>query len=326
MKKKIGIIGAGAWGTAIAILAHKNGHNVSLWHYDYQKALLMKETRDCPYLLNVKINDSIIITDKLNDILDSDILIYAAPAQEFNSLTMKISESNSAFNNPVIIASKGIDNKINKLLDSICKHNLPNSNPVILSGPGFAEDIVKELPTALTIAAHDLKLANMVGNIFANEYFRPYFSTDLIGVQIGGALKNIIAIASGIAIGNNLGDGAVASIITRGLSEMTKFGIELGAKHETFNGLSGIGDLVLTATNRKSRNTKLGILIGSSKSIADYSLLSEGVHTTNAVIHISKSLNIGMPITEAVYQIINNKYTAKEAISSLLKRPLRDEL
>ena len=324
--KKIGIIGAGAWGTAIAILAFKNGHSVSLWHYDSKKASLMRETRNCPYLLNVKINDSIEITDKLADVLDSDLLIYAAPAQEFNTLSIKISESNPLFNNPIIIASKGIDNKLNKLLDSICVHNLPNSNPVILSGPGFAVDIANELPTALTIAAHDLKLANMIGAIFGNEYFRPYFSTDLIGVQIGGAVKNIIAIASGIAIGNKLGDGAVASIITRGLSEMTKFGIALGAKQETFNGLSGIGDLVLTATNKKSRNTQLGILIGSSESITDYSLLSEGVHTTNAVINISKYLNIGMPITEAVYQIINNKYTAKEAISSLLKRPLRDEL
>jgi glycerol-3-phosphate dehydrogenase (NAD(P)+) len=326
MKKKIGIIGAGAWGTTIAILTCKNGHSVSLWHYNSKKALVMQETRNCPYLLNAKINDNIIITDKFNDILDSDILIYAAPAQEFNYLTIKIAEYNPIFNNPIIIASKGIDNKINKLLDSICKDNLPNSSPVILSGPGFAEDIVRELPTALTIAAHDLKLANMVGSIFANEYFRPYFSKDLIGVQVGGALKNVIAIASGITIGNKLGDGAVASIITRGLSEMTKFGIALGAKQETFNGLSGVGDLVLTATNKKSRNTKLGILIGSSESITDYSLLSEGVHTTNAVMHISKYLDVRMPITEAVHQIINNKYTAKEAISSLLKRPLRDEL
>ena len=323
--KKVGIIGAGAWGIALGISLEKNGCAVCLWHYDKQKLEKLNFERTTSKLNNITISEKIKFTDSLEEVLNSDTLIYASPTQQFDTITQKIRTIKS-INKPLVIACKGIDITSNKLLTEISNENLPDCIPVILSGPGFAIDLANGHPIAVTLASNSHSTLENVGQLLANNNFRPYFNDDVVGVQIGGALKNVIAIATGIAMGKKLGDGAVASLITRGMNEIITFGMIMGAKKETFFGLSGLGDLVLTATNLKSRNTKLGNQIGISDGLKNSSKdLTEGFYTTNAVYNISKKKKIKLPIIDAVYNILYNNGSVDNEIGLLMNRPLRDE-
>lgn len=322
---KIGILGAGAWGIALGMNANKNGHDICIWHYDKDKASLLNKNRKTSSLKEINIPKEINFVSNLKELIGSDILIYASPTQSFDGITREIKEINN-LKIPLVIASKGIDTKNNLLLEQINKINLPNCPTLILSGPGFAIDIANNLPTALTLAGKSNELLERVGHIMANNNFRPYYNSDLIGVQVGGALKNIIAIATGVAMGKKLGDGAVASLVSRGINEIITFGVALGANKDTFLGLSGLGDLVLTATNMKSRNTQLGFQIGSSNQFENkVENLTEGIYTTKAVYHMAKELNLSLPIIEGVYNIIYNRHSVNDVINLLLNRPLKKE-
>ena len=322
---KIGILGAGAWGIALGMNTHKNGHDICIWHYDKDKANLLNKNRKTSSLREINIPKEINFVSNLKELIGSDILIYASPTQSFDGITKEIKEINN-LKIPLVIASKGIDTKNNLLLEQINKINLPNCPTLILSGPGFAIDIANNLPTALTLAGKSNKLLERVGHIMANNNFRPYYNSDLIGVQVGGALKNIIAIATGVAMGKKLGDGAVASLVSRGINEIITFGVALGANKDTFLGLSGLGDLVLTATNMKSRNTQLGFQIGSSNQFENkVENLTEGIYTTKAVYNMAKELNLSLPIIEGVYNIIYNRHSVNDVINLLLNRPLKKE-
>ena len=322
---KIGILGAGAWGIALGMNANKNGHDICIWHYDKDKASLLNKNRKTSSLKEINIPKEINFVSNLRELTGSDILIYASPTQSFDGITREIKEINN-LKIPLVIASKGIDTKNNLLLEQINKINLPNCPTLILSGPGFAIDIANNLPTALTLAGKSNELLERVGHIMANNNFRPYYNSDLIGVQVGGALKNIIAIATGVAMGKKLGDGAVASLVSRGINEIITFGVALGANKDTFLGLSGLGDLVLTATNMKSRNTQLGFQIGSSNQFENkVENLTEGIYTTKAVYHMAKELNLSLPIIEGVYNIIYNRHSVNDVINLLLNRPLKKE-
>ena len=322
---KIGILGAGAWGIALGMNANKNGHDICIWHYDKDKASLLNKNRKTSSLKEINIPKEINFVSNLKELIGSDILIYASPTQSFDGITKEIKEINN-LKIPLVIASKGIDTKNNLLLEQINKINLPNCPTLILSGPGFAIDIANNLPTALTLAGKSNELLERVGHIMANNNFRPYYNSDLIGVQVGGALKNIIAIATGVAMGKKLGDGAVASLVSRGINEIITFGVALGANKDTFLGLSGLGDLVLTATNMKSRNTKLGFQIGSSNQFENkVENLTEGIYTTKAVYNMAKELNLSLPIIEGVYNIIYNRHSVNDVINLLLNRPLKKE-
>ncbi|MAU86658.1 MAG: NAD(P)H-dependent glycerol-3-phosphate dehydrogenase [Alphaproteobacteria bacterium] len=322
---KIGILGAGAWGIALGMNANKNGHDICIWHYDKDKASLLNKNRKTSSLKEINIPKEINFVSNLRELIGSDILIYASPTQSFDGITREIKEINN-LKIPLVIASKGIDTKNNLLLEQINKINLPNCPTLILSGPGFAIDIANNLPTALTLAGKSNELLERVGHIMANNNFRPYYNSDLIGVQVGGALKNIIAIATGVAMGKKLGDGAVASLVSRGINEIITFGVALGANKDTFLGLSGLGDLVLTATNMKSRNTQLGFQIGSSNQFENkVENLTEGIYTTKAVYHMAKELNLSLPIIEGVYNIIYNRHSVNDVINLLLNRPLKKE-
>ena len=322
---KIGILGAGAWGIALGMNANKNGHDICIWHYDKDKASLLNKNRKTSSLKEINIPKEINFVSNLKELIGSDILIYASPTQSFDGITKEIKEINN-LKIPLVIASKGIDTKNNLLLEQINKINLPNCPTLILSGPGFAIDIANNLPTALTLAGKSNELLERVGHIMANNNFRPYYNSDLIGVQVGGALKNIIAIATGVAMGKKLGDGAVASLVSRGINEIITFGVALGANKDTFLGLSGLGDLVLTATNMKSRNTQLGFQIGSSNQFENkVENLTEGIYTTKAVYHMAKELNLSLPIIEGVYNIIYNRHSVNDVINLLLNRPLKKE-
>ncbi len=322
---KIGILGAGAWGIALGMNANKNGHDICIWHYDKDKASLLNKNRKTSSLKEINIPKEINFVSNLKELIGSDILIYASPTQSFDGITKEIKEINN-LKIPLVIASKGIDTKNNLLLEQINKINLPNCPTLILSGPGFAIDIANNLPTALTLAGKSNELLERVGHIMANNNFRPYYNSDLIGVQVGGALKNIIAIATGVAMGKKLGDGAVASLVSRGINEIITFGVALGANKDTFLGLSGLGDLVLTATNMKSRNTQLGFQIGSSNQFENkVENLTEGIYTTKAVYNMAKELNLSLPIIEGVYNIIYNRHSVNDVINLLLNRPLKKE-
>lgn len=322
---KIGILGAGAWGIALGMNTYKNGHNICIWHYDKDKASLLNKNRKTSSLKEINIPKEINFVSNLRELIGSDILIYASPTQSFDGITKEIKEINN-LKIPLVIASKGIDTKNNLLLEQINKINLPNCPTLILSGPGFAIDIANNLPTALTLAGKSNELLERVGHIMANNNFRPYYNSDLIGVQVGGALKNIIAIATGVAMGKKLGDGAVASLVSRGINEIITFGVALGANKDTFLGLSGLGDLVLTATNMKSRNTQLGFQIGSSNQFENkLENLTEGIYTTKAVYNMAKELNLSLPIIEGVYNIIYNRHSVNDVINLLLNRPLKKE-
>ena len=322
---KIGILGAGAWGIALGMNTYKNGHDICIWHYDKDKASLLNKNRKTSSLKEINIPKEINFVSNLKELIGSDILIYASPTQSFDGITREIKEINN-LKIPLVIASKGIDTKNNLLLEQINKINLPNCPTLILSGPGFAIDIANNLPTALTLAGKSNELLERVGHIMANNNFRPYYNSDLIGVQVGGALKNIIAIATGVAMGKKLGDGAVASLVSRGINEIITFGVALGANKDTFLGLSGLGDLVLTATNMKSRNTQLGFQIGSSNQFENkVENLTEGIYTTKAVYHMAKELNLSLPIIEGVYNIIYNRHSVNDVINLLLNRPLKKE-
>ena len=322
---KIGILGAGAWGIALGMNANKNGHDICIWHYDKDKASLLNKNRKTSSLKEINIPKEINFVSNLKELIGSDILIYASPTQSFDGITREIKEINN-LKIPLVIASKGIDTKNNLLLEQINKINLPNCPTLILSGPGFAIDIANNLPTALTLAGKSNELLERVGHIMANNNFRPYYNSDLIGVQVGGALKNIIAIATGVAMGKKLGDGAVASLVSRGINEIITFGVALGANKDTFLGLSGLGDLVLTATNMKSRNTQLGFQIGSSNQFENkVENLTEGIYTTKAVYNMAKELNLSLPIIEGVYNIIYNRHSVNDVINLLLNRPLKKE-
>ena len=322
---KIGILGAGAWGIALGMNANKNGHDICIWHYNKDKASLLNKNRKTSSLKEINIPKEINFVSNLRELIGSDILIYASPTQSFDGITREIKEINN-LKIPLVIASKGIDTKNNLLLEQINKINLPNCPTLILSGPGFAIDIANNLPTALTLAGKSNELLERVGHIMANNNFRPYYNSDLIGVQVGGALKNIIAIATGVAMGKKLGDGAVASLVSRGINEIITFGVALGANKDTFLGLSGLGDLVLTATNMKSRNTQLGFQIGSSNQFENkVENLTEGIYTTKAVYNMAKELNLSLPIIEGVYNIIYNRHSVNDVINLLLNRPLKKE-
>jgi glycerol-3-phosphate dehydrogenase (NAD(P)+) len=322
---KIGILGAGAWGIALGMNANKNGHDICIWHYDKDKASLLNKNRKTSSLKEINIPKEINFVSNLRELIGSDILIYASPTQSFDGITKEIKEINN-LKIPLVVASKGIDTKNNLLLEQINKINLPNCPTLILSGPGFAIDIANNLPTALTLAGKSNELLERVGHIMANNNFRPYYNSDLIGVQVGGALKNIIAIATGVAMGKKLGDGAVASLVSRGINEIITFGVALGANKDTFLGLSGLGDLVLTATNMKSRNTQLGFQIGSSNQFENkVENLIEGIYTTKAVYNMAKELNLSLPIIEGVYNIIYNRHSVDGVINLLLNRPLKKE-
>ena len=322
---KIGILGAGAWGIALGMNANKNGHDICIWHYNKDKASLLNKNRKTSSLKEINIPKEINFVSNLRELIGSDILIYASPTQSFDGITKEIKEINN-LKIPLVVASKGIDTKNNLLLEQINKINLPNCPTLILSGPGFAIDIANNLPTALTLAGKSNELLERVGHIMANNNFRPYYNSDLIGVQVGGALKNIIAIATGVAMGKKLGDGAVASLVSRGINEIITFGVALGANKDTFLGLSGLGDLVLTATNMKSRNTQLGFQIGSSNQFENkVENLTEGIYTTKAVYNMAKELNLSLPIIEGVYNIIYNRHSVNDVINLLLNRPLKKE-
>ncbi|HIU95132.1 MAG TPA: NAD(P)H-dependent glycerol-3-phosphate dehydrogenase [Candidatus Copromorpha excrementipullorum] len=328
--KTIGITGAGSWGTALATVLAGKGHRVRIWDIDERHLRSMEEHREnVDYLPGVPLDDNIEITYTTEAALkDADVILFSAPAQHFREALTSALEyiGNAAI---VINVAKGIEQKSLKRMSEIAAEHLDLDRYVVLSGPSHAEEVGRRLPTTVAAASYDLKAAEAVQDLFMTDRFRVYTTEDVVGVELGGALKNIIALGAGISDGMGFGDNAKAALMTRGLAEITRLGIKLGARPETFAGLTGTGDLIVTCTSMHSRNRRCGIMIGEGMSPEEATkkvgMVVEGMFTTEAAYELARRENVEMPITEAIYRAIKGEITAAEAVGLLMGRTRKHE-
>lgn len=323
----IGVLGAGAWGSALANAAARAGRRVSLWARDPSAVERIKKTRESPRLQGVALETGITATADLAEPSRADALLMVVPAQALRTVANAV-EPLLVPGTPVIACAKGIERSTQKFMTEVISECLPKSPPAILSGPSFADDVVRGLPTAVTLAAHDQGLATALARALGSTTFRPYHSTDVRGVEIGGAAKNVIAIAVGIAMGRKLGASAGAALTTRGFAELSRFGRALGARVETLTGLSGLGDLVLTCSSLQSRNFSLGVALGQGRTLSEAHAsgkLAEGAFTASVLVEMASARKVDMPIARAVSAVLEGSIRIDDAIESLLVRPFRAE-
>ena len=327
--KNIGIIGAGAWGTALATVAVRSGCRATLWARDPEVATdINRHHENRKYLPGIDLDKTIIATSDLADFADKDALLFVTPAQDLGETAKKLTP-HIKHPLPVAICSKGFERGTNRLLSDVLKQAMPQAVTCILSGPSFAVDVANHLPTAVTLASEDIDIAGALAQALGSSSFRPYASRDIIGAQIGGAVKNVLAIACGIVEGKSLGQSARSALTCRGFAELARFALAHGAHMETLGGLSGLGDLILTCSSQTSRNMSLGYALGQGKSLEEILIsrnaVTEGVHTAAVVCEIAASKNIEMPICEAVRDIVAGNATVDQAIENLMARPFRRE-
>ena len=318
---KIAIAGAGAFGTALAIaLSHKGP--VTLWGRDEVAMSAMQRTRVNPRLPEAVLPNNIAVSAKLDTVFDADVVLLALPAQALSSFL--VSNAAGLAGKMLVACGKGIDlTTLTGPIGTIRGH-VPTATPAILTGPSFAADIAKGLPTALTLGCQNDDIGAKLQIALSTQSLRLYRTTDTIGAELGGALKNVIAIACGAAIGAGLGDSARAALMTRGFAEMQRLAACLGAQPDTLSGLSGLGDLVLTCSSVQSRNYRFGLSLGQVSSF-DHSLTVEGIATAKAVSNLAKKLQIEMPISQVVAALVTHQMTVPQAMTELLTRPLKEE-
>ena len=321
----IAVIGAGAWGSALALTCARAGRQVTLWEHDAANAAQLAKNRESLFLPGVRIDDSIVIAGDLAEAVRAQAILLVVPAQAVRAVATALTPLLAA-RTPVIVCAKGIERGTKKFMTEVIAECAPNAVPAILSGPSFAADVARGMPTAVTLAASDDKLAGELARAIGSASFRPYHSTDVRGVEIGGAAKNVLAIAAGIVNGRGLGASAAAALTTRGFAELVRFGRAYGAKAETMMGLSGLGDLLLTCSSPQSRNFTFGVNLGrGQKPEAIHAGLAEGVFTASVLVDMARERNVDMPIAIAVAALLNGTMTVDEAINSLLTRPLKAE-
>jgi glycerol-3-phosphate dehydrogenase (NAD(P)+) len=331
MTNSIAVIGAGAWGTALATILAEKKQEVRLWEYFAEYAEVLKTTRENPkFLPGVKIPREIFITHDLAEAVHNcQTVILVSPSQKLRAVAKRLVEL-SIQPEYIVTASKGIENDTLQRMSEIVVQEFGQGPKVCaLSGPSHAEEVSRRIPTSVVAASKDMAAAQHVQNILMTEQFRIYTSDDIVGVEMGGALKNVIAIAAGMVDGLQLGDNTKAALITRGLAEMRRLGMALKARPETFAGLSGLGDLVVTCTSRHSRNRRVGEELGQGKSLkeilAHMEMVAEGVETTRSVWALAQRLKVDMPITHAVNRILFENCSPQAALKSLLQRPQKSE-
>ncbi|RTL53980.1 MAG: NAD(P)-dependent glycerol-3-phosphate dehydrogenase [Bradyrhizobiaceae bacterium] len=317
------IIGAGAWGTALANAAARTGRSVTLYAQDAKAADILAQTRESPRLPGVQLETGIQVSADLAASAKAGAILLVVPAQNLRAAAGALAP-HLVKGTPVIVCAKGIERGTRKFMTQVVTEMLPDAAPAILSGPSFAHDVARGLPTAVTLAAHDEALAVKLVHALGSATFRPYHSTDVRGVEIGGAAKNVLAIAAGIVAGKKLGASALAALTTRGFAELTRFGLAFGAKAETLAGLSGLGDLILTCSSPQSRNFSFGAALGRGEK-PPREILSEGEATAPVLIQMAEEKNIDMPVAKAVAAVLANAVTVNEAMDMLLTRPFRAE-
>ncbi len=326
---KIGVIGSGTWGTAIAILLNNNGHQVDLWSAIPEEIEEMGRTRRHKNLPEVVLADSIRCTADLPEAMeDKDLLVLSVPSVFVRSTARRMREF-CRDGQIIVDVAKGIEEETLSTMTTIIKEEIPQCEPAVLSGPSHAEEVSRGLPTTCVAGSRKKAVAEYIQSLFMSPVFRVYTSPDVLGIEIGAALKNVVALAAGIADGLGYGDNTKAALITRGIAEIARLGKAMGGKYETFSGLTGIGDLIVTCASMHSRNRRAGILIGKGYSMEEamkeVKMVVEGVYSAKAAIALSKKYQVPMPIVEQVNDVLFNGKTAKEAVQDLMLRDKRIE-
>lgn len=330
---KIGLIGSGSFGTSLGSLLADKGYEVLMWTRSEEQArAINEEHRNIKHLSHLRLPPNLKASTDLEEVVqDKELLLSAPPSHVLSEILQKI-KNFIPENIPIVSATKGIENDTLRLVSDIFEEILPerfHPNLCFLSGPSFAKEIVERVPTAVSIASKNQFAAKKVQEIFSFSYFRTYWTSDVVGIELGGSLKNVIAIASGVSDGLGLGQNARAALITRGLNEITRLGVKMGADAMTFLGLAGLGDLVLTCCGDLSRNRTVGMKLGQGKKLpeilSEMNEVAEGVKTTKSAYQLSKKLNVEMPITEEVYKMLYEDKSPREVIKDLMSRDLKKE-
>ena len=326
---RVGVIGSGAWGTALAQVCARAGREVILWAREPDVVESVNARHEnVSFLAGIPLEPQIRATGQLSDLAGADLVLAAAPAQHMRT-TLLAFAPHARPGLPVLLCSKGVEQGSLKLMTEVLAETLPKAAPAVLSGPSFAGEVARGLPTAVTLACPDMAQAERLAEAIATPMFRPYFATDMIGAEAGGAVKNVLAIACGIVEGRGLGRSAHAALITRGFSELTRLAIALGGEAETVAGLCGLGDLVLTCSSPQSRNMSVGLALGKGLTLEEALTgklsVAEGVASAPAVRDLARKLGVETPICEAVAAILDGKVGVDVAIQALLSRPLREE-
>ena len=323
---KLGVIGGGAWGTALAQVAAAGGDETLLWAMESDVVDAVNARHENPvFLAGVPLNPAIRATSDLTDLNPCDGWLVVTPAQHMRSVLAQAADCAK----PLILCSKGIEEQSGELLHKVARQACPNAKVAVLSGPTFAHEVARGLPTAVTLAAEDSSLAEQLRDRIKLPTFRIYVSDDVAGAEVGGAVKNVLAIACGVVEGKGLGQNARAALIGRGFAEMTRFGLAYGAKRETLAGLSGLGDLVLTCSSTSSRNFSLGKGLGEGRSaaelLADRRTVAEGAYTAPVLQRAAEAAGVDMPIVDAVSALLAGEVSAEDVVERLLSRPMRSE-
>ena len=327
--KNVTIIGSGSWGSALAIYLASKGQKVKIWSFSGEERDEINNEKKCRFLPNVKLPEGIYATSDYQEALEgSEIILHVTPSKFVRS-TMSGYKEFVKENQMIIMCSKGFEPKTNKTLDDVIEEELPGIKYGILSGPSHAEEVSLLIPTALVIASKDDEVIEKISETFASNSLRIYSSKDVKGVELGGALKNIIAFCAGITVGLNLGDNTFAALATRGLVEITRLGNKMGAEESTFYGLTGLGDLIVTCGSQHSRNRRAGEMIGKGHTIEEarkeIGMVIESVDNIEVAYELSKKYNVEMPITESVYNVLYNGLDPKVAVDNLMTRTLKSE-
>jgi glycerol-3-phosphate dehydrogenase (NAD(P)+) len=327
--KTVGVIGGGAWGTALALTAARAGREVRLWARDPATVSDIRSRRqNARYLPGITFDEDLNPTSSLDEVADTDAILLVTPAQSTRS-TLAALKKTDKVRGPVVLCAKGIEQTSSKLLSKVMGEELPGVEPGVLSGPSFADDVARGLPTAVTVAANSAKTALSLCEALQSPCFRPYASIDILGTQIGGALKNVLAIACGAVVGRKLGASAQAALTARGFAELNRLGMAMGAQGETLTGLSGLGDLVLTCSSTQSRNFSFGLRLGegflASELISSGGKLAEGAYSARVAVKLAEKFDIEVPICETVAQMIDEDLSIDDALNTLMARPLKAE-
>ncbi len=328
--KTVAVIGSGSWGTALAVQLKRAGNNVILWSFkEEEAAAILSDRENKEFLPGIKIDSDIVVTCKDEDVTWADMLVFSTPSKFVRSIAKRFAPFVKK-DQIVVNVAKGLEEGSLLRLSQVIKEEIPQCKVAVLSGPSHAEEVGKDMATTIVAASEDIDVASEVQNTFMSPMFRVYTNTDIIGVELGGALKNLIALAAGISDGCGFGDNTKAALMTRGLHEISRLGEAMGAKRETLAGLAGVGDLIVTCTSMHSRNRRAGILLGQGKTLEEtlneVHMVVEGVINAKAAYELSKKLNIPMPITHEINSVLYEGKDVKQAVYDLMTRDKVEEI
>lgn len=327
---KIAVLGGGSWGIAIAVLLYKNGHEITIWSALETEIEMLKEKHEHKMLPGVKLaKDMIFTADDKEAVAGKDLLVMAV-ASSYTRKTSNRLSGHVEKGQKILNVAKGIEENTLMTLSEIIEQEIPQADVAVMSGPSHAEEVGRGIPTSIVVGAKSRATAEYIQNLFMNEAFRVYISPDVLGMELGGSLKNVVALAAGIADGLGYGDNTKAALITRGITEIARLGTAMGGKFETFCGLTGIGDLIVTCASMHSRNRRAGILIGQGKSyeeaMAEVQMVVEGVYSAKAAMALAKKYNVQMPIIEQVNKVLFDGKSADQAVKELMLRDKKEEV